>query len=76
MDETTRKRDFLERVRAAEQDTGITLTAVVQQERLGEALLVRPHLSLTVIPGWTPSDPSASRPHEAAGGDLPHPPRP
>jgi hypothetical protein len=58
MTDQERQQGFLKAVRQAEQQFGLTIIAVLQEERLGEALLVRPLLRVVILETHThPADP-------------------
>lgn len=57
MTDQERQQGFLKAVRQAEQQFGLTIIAVLQEERLGEALLVRPMLQVVKLEGWKEPEP-------------------
>lgn len=52
LDPNERMKLFIELVNEAEKKTGYRMVAVAQTERLGDAILTRPTLTVMQIPGW------------------------
>lgn len=53
MTEQERREAFVKAMQEAEQRFGYTITVTTQVEKLGEAVLVKPVMTIVPVQGWT-----------------------
>jgi hypothetical protein len=64
MTDAERQQAFYQAVRAAELAYGLTIQAEVKVEQLGEAVLMRPGLTIVPLAGWQPPEQTSTPTHQ------------